>query len=205
MEQHPPEGPEPELVATPEEAISAWHALSTDDKVKLEIFAAAHARWRQAYEPGIEGLELINEAARRIFDGTRKWKRRQISFLECMFGTIKSIAGDLKRTNEGQVRAVSRTEAELLVGVDSDDPINPIENISGDLDTPEELAIAQDRLRAIQCEFENDETAWLVLQCLFVDNLSPGETRAHLGLSEQDFNAARRRIYNRIPKFFLPN
>lgn len=205
MKNQPPEAPDPELVATPSEIRSAWLALTRDEKVRLDVFAAMHARWRQRYDPGLTGDDLLHEAFRRTLDGDRKWKRQQITFLEHMFGTIMSLAGDLKRTNEGRVRSAARTAAELVVGAESDDGINPVENLAGNLDTPEDLAIAHDRLRAIQAEFEGDETAWLVLECLFVEGLSPRETREKLGVSEAEFNAARKRIYNRVPKFFLPN
>ena len=208
MKKQPPEAPDPELVATPEEVVSAWHALLPEEKMKLDVFAAMHARWRQRYEPGMSGSELLHEAFRRTLDpeSDRKWKRNQISFLEHMFGTIKSIAGDLKRTNEGRVRAAAHSSVEVLVGErDGQDAVNALENIAGDLDTPEQFAIAHDRLLAIQREFEGDETAWLVLECLYVDNLSPAATREKLGLSVPEFNAARKRISNRVPKFFLAN
>jgi len=100
---------------------------------------------------------------------------------------------------------VTRSVSDPPIGADSDDPINPIENISAGLDTPESFAIAQDRLKAIQDEFKDDEIAWLVLECLFVDGFSPDEARKHLGLTGLEFQAARKRISRRIPKFFLLN
>lgn len=198
----PADDPESEQLATPDEAMSAWRALSQEDKVRLGAFAEMEARFRQRYAPGLTGKDLLNEAAVRVLEGKRNWPLRKIAFIGFMFGTVKSIAGDLKRTNEGKLRAAALTEADLRTGDDANEGINPIENLSAGLDTPETFALAEDQLAAIQSEFEDDETAWYVLECA-MEGYRPREIRERLNLSDHEFDAARKRIARRIAKFFL--
>ena len=205
MSQHPPDGPAAEQIATKDETISAWKAMTREDKIKLDIFAAQQARMRQKYAPGISGSELINEATLRVYEGDREWRLRKVSFLQFMFGIIRSIGGDLKRTNEGKLVAASRSEGHI----DQSDGM-PQSQLSLDhrhmgLDTPEQIAIAKEQLAAFQRDFEDDEDAWYVWECMMIEGLSGLETQRRLRITPKDFGAARKRIARRIHKFFLTN
>jgi hypothetical protein len=204
MSQHPPDGPEAEHVATKDETISAWKAMTREDKIKLDIYAAQQARMRQRYAPGISGSELVNEAALRAFERNREWRLRKVSFLQFMFGIVRSIGGDLKRTNEGKLAAASMTEGDFEQADGMHGSQLPLDHRHMGLDTPEAIAIAKEQLAAFQSDFEDDEDAWYVLECR-IEGLSGPETQNRLGIASKDFDAARKRIAGRIHKFFLSN
>lgn len=204
MSQHPPDGPEAEHVATKDETISAWKALSREDKVKLDTYATQQARIRQKYAPGITGVELVREAAKRAFEASRKWRLRKVSFLQFMFGIVRSISGDLKRTNAGKLAAATMSEYDLQPGDEMQGSTQVIEELCVEHDTPEGIAIAKEQFAAFQSDFEDDESTWYVLECIS-EGISGPEIQRRLGITAKEFDAARKKIARRVPKFFLPN
>lgn len=204
MQQHPPDGPEAEHIATRDETISAWKALSTEDKIRLETYATQQARIRKKCAPGITGRDLLQDAWLATLEGRRKWHLRKVSFLTFMFGAVRSIASDLSRTNAGKLAAATVSEQELRLDEESSESSNPLEELSVTYDTPEAIAIATEQFAAFQNAFEDDEAAWYVLECVSED-LSGAEIQQRLGMSTKDFDAARHRITRRLRKFFLSN
>ena len=203
MAQHPPEGPEGEQLATRDETISAWKALSPEDKVKLDVYANQQARMRQRYAPGISGKDLVREAAKRVFEGSRKWRMQRVRFLPFMFGVIRSIGSDLARTNSGKLAAASSSD-DLLRGDEESRHPPRLDGHSVNLDTPEAIAIAKEQFAGFQSEFENDESAWYVLECM-AEDLSGPEIQQRLGMSDKEFDAARKKIARRVHKYFFSN
>ena len=203
MAQHPPEGPEGEQIATRDETISAWKALSAEDKVKLDVYATQQARMRQKYAPGMSGKDLLQEAWKRVFEGRRKWRMRKVEFLPFMFGVIAGIGSDLTRTNAGKLSAASLSEGALQV---EDDPEgeSPLDRYVSNSDTPDAIAIAKEQFAGFQSEFEDDETAWYVLECI-AEGLSGPEIKQRLGISDKEFEAARKKIARRVHKYFFSN
>lgn len=203
MAQHPPEGPEGEQVATRDETISAWKALSAEDKVKLDVYATQQARMRQKYAPGMSGKDLLQEAWKRVFEGRRKWRMRKVEFLPFMFGVIAGIGSDLTRTNAGKLSAASLSEGALRV---EDDPEgeSPLDRYASNSDTPDAIAIAKEQFAGFHSEFEDDETAWYVLECI-AESLSGPEIQQRLGISDKEFEAARKKIARRVHKYFFSN
>jgi hypothetical protein len=203
MAQHPPEGPEGEQVATRDETISAWKALSAEDKVKLDVYATQQARMRQKYAPGISGKELLREAWLRVVEGRRKWRMRKVQFLPFMFGVIRSIGSDLARTNSGKLAAASLPED--APGSEEEPDRQPrLDRHAASLDTPEAIAIAKEQFAGFHSEFEDDESAWFVLECI-AEGLSGPEIQQRLGISDKEFEAARKKIARRVHKYFFSN
>lgn len=201
----PPDGPDSEQLATRDEKVSGWRALTRTEKLKLTVFAEQQARMRQKYAPGITGTDLVNEALRRAFVGSRKWRLRKITFLEFMFGIVRSVAGDLKRTAEGRLSGLSSSEQELG-STDEGSDERRTWDMAGDLDTPENILIAKQQFAAFQSEFEvkDDEEAWCILECM-AENMTGPEIQAKLGISKTAYESACRKIARRVHKFFVAN
>lgn len=204
MAQHPPEGPEGEQVATRDETISAWKALSAEDKTKLEVYATLQAWMRRKYAPGISGEDLLQEAWKRVFEGKRRWRMRNVEFLPFMFGVIGGIGSDLTRTNSGKLSAASLSEGALRNEDDSSEQESPLDRYASNTDTPEAIAIAKEQFAGFHSTFEDDETAWYVLECI-AEGLSGPEIQRRLGMSHNEFEAARKKIARRVPKYFFSN
>ncbi len=192
------EDPDFEPAATPEEVHSAWMALSAPDRKKLAAYAATLARLYQFADPGMTWEDLMQAADVLVLYGQRTWKMREISFLEFMFGILRSVAGDLKRTKAGKVRAASsHEEPENLDLADTDDPV-------AILIAREQEEHTRAIILALQVEFEHDEHPFYVLECL-LEGLRPREVRARLNMTAKDFDAARKKIDRRCRKLLRPN
>ena len=203
MGQDPPEESEGEQVATRDEMISAWRALSAEDKTKLEVYATQQARIRQKFAPGMSGADLLQEAWLRVFEGKRRWRMRKVEFLPFMFGVIAGIGSDLTRTNSGKLSAASLSE-DALRNKDQSEQESPLDGYVSNLDTPEAIAIALEQFAGFQREFEDDESAWYVLECIS-ESFSGPEIQQRLGISDNDFKAARKKIARRLAKYFFSN
>jgi PHD/YefM family antitoxin component YafN of YafNO toxin-antitoxin module len=186
---------EPQVVATREEMLSAWKSLTVADKKALAIWAERLARAYQFADPGMTGEDLMQDAAVLIVKGTRTWEMKKVSFREFVFGVLRSLAGDLKRTNAGRVRAASLNADELLENVRDDrDPLAILE------EQRHEKAV-QAHLSALQVEFEDDETVFFVLESMR-EGRQPQEIRQQLNLDEKQFDAARKKIVRRSQKLW---
>jgi hypothetical protein len=204
MAQHPPDDPQAEQLATKDETISAWLALSPEDKIRLDVYAEQQARIRQRCAPGITGSDLLQGAWTAVLEGRRKWPLRRISFLSFLLGVVMSISGDLPRTKAGRLAAATVSEHSLLPETDGVTSSRPLEDLVATTDSPEAIAIAKEQFAAFQRSFEDDEPAWYVLECVSED-LSGPEIQKKLGMSAADFNAATKRIARRVRKFFVSN
>lgn len=198
MVENVTEDPDFEQAATSDEVHSAWKALSAPDRKKLAAYAATLARLHQFADPGMTWEDLMQAAHVRALYGPRTWKMREVSFLQFMFGILRSIAGDLKRTNAGKVRAASsHEEADNLDLVDTDDPV-------AILIGSEQEDHARAIISALQVEFKDEEHPFYVLECL-LEGLPPREVRARLNMTAKDFDAARKKIERRCRKLLRPN
>ena len=205
MTRPPPGNPESEQLATQDEKVSGWRALTKTEKLKLAVFADQQARMRQKYAPGLTGKELVNEALKRAFVGKRQWRLHKITFLQFMFGIVSSIAVDLKRTAEGKLVAAST----------SDQQLGPEDEATGerqggeiaiDLDTPENILIAKQQLAGFMSEFEgkNDEEAWCILEYISEGMTGP-EIKEKLGLTQTQYESACKKIARGAHKYFVAN
>jgi DNA-directed RNA polymerase specialized sigma24 family protein len=187
---------EPQLVATREEMLSAWKTLTVADKKALAIWAERLARAYHFADPGMTGEDLLQDAAVLIVKGTRTWEMKKVSFRKFVFGVLRSLAGDLKRTKAGRVRAASMNDADdLLENVRDDrDPLAILE------EQRHEEAV-QAHLSALQVEFEDDETVFFVLESIR-EGRQPQEIREQLNLDEKQFDAARKKIVRRSQKLW---
>jgi DNA-directed RNA polymerase specialized sigma24 family protein len=190
--------PEPQAGATRDEKISAWKALTVADKKALAAFAERLAQAYQFADQGMTWEDLIQETASKAFRDNRNWELGRISFKQFLFGVLRSLAGDLTRTNAGRVRAESVHDEDGIAEVlDDRDPESILIEREREVDMQAHLA-------ALQVEFEADDVPYYVLECVR-EGLKPQEIRERLKVSEKDFDAARKKIARRSLKLRRSN
>lgn len=195
--------PDFEQLATPAEILSGWKALTVADRKKLAAYAETLARMYQFADPGMTREDLLQTAYTLVLGDKRAWKLRQITFLAYMFGVLRSVASDLKRTNAGRVRAHSDPEGldeerqEFEERVDRDDP-------EATLIARQEQERTRALIESLQYEFKDDQDAFLVLECL-LEGKKPREVRETLNMEQKDYDAVRNRIARRTIKLLRPN
>jgi hypothetical protein len=199
-----PGDPALEQLATPEEVLSAWKTITVADRKRLAAYAETLARRHQFADAGMTRNDLLQEMNARAFGETRSWQLKQETFMQFMFGILRSIAGDLKRTKAGKVRAASASldlqESEIVEGenlIDRNDP----ETI---LITREEEERAASLVKNLQQEFKDDQDVLLAIEGL-LEGLPPREIRALLNMSETEYDAVRHKIGRRVRKMVRPH
>ncbi len=205
MPHEPPEGDSQAQEATRDEVVSACLALrigaSEEDSKRLLGYAASQLRMRQIPSNHLTEEELVQNAFLAVLSGRRKWFLRREPFISFMFGVILSLARDVRRTKAGKLDKATASLDELRSRLD-DGELIPGE-MEVDLELPDEILQAKQQFEAFQRDFEDDYAAWCVLECMREKGLSGKETQKHLGISENEFNAARQRIGRRLNKFFF--
>lgn len=172
---------ESDETATPAEVAEALHAMSRADRVRLEQFA----RLRAAGLPGWDWEDLLHEAIDRVLSGTRKWPR-SISMIAFMYGTIRSISGDVWR--EGRIKA------DTSLATSDPDTDLPDHNPG-----PEREVIARSMLKSVFRAFEDDHDALAVLQGL-AGGGSPEEIQNTHSMNARRYASAQKRIRRRVSK-----
>ncbi|UHC14683.1 sigma-70 family RNA polymerase sigma factor [Methylobacterium currus] len=149
---------------------AAIRGLSTVDLVRLRALARLRARRL----PGLDWSDILHEAIVRALDGTRRWPP-EVPILVFLAGCMRSIEHDLRRrlAQEQAWRAHDPADCEGT-------------------DLERAIAAAQ-ALGAIVSLFSGDETVLWIIEGLG-HGRSAAEIRARHGLSQTDYDSARKRL-----------
>lgn len=156
-------------------------ALSDADLLRLKALARLRARGL----PGVEWADLLNETILRVLNGSRR-RPPDVPLIAFLAWTMRSICDEHWRR--------VRVERRILVasGSDERDPIAVLRGGPPDAD-PERAAAAAQMLAALYRLFARDQPVFTIIVGL-ANGLSAAEIRDRHGLSEKDYNTARKRM-----------
>ena len=97
-----------EQAATPDEIREAVDSLSKADWYRLRKFAEYYIFLLSDKAGDRGGSDLLNEAFKRLLEGSRKWDKTKVDFMGFLFGTMESIADSWQR------KKVTPTEVPVL-------------------------------------------------------------------------------------------
>lgn len=162
-----------ESIAGPaEDAADALARLPAADLLRLEAIARLRAR---ALPGVITWSDLLNEAIRRVLDGSRPWPP-DVPLVAFLAGVIRSVWSEYWRRN---LQEAQRNVSAAATQVDERNP---------------ERIVAAAQALARVCElFAGDPDALKILTGL-ADGMSAREIRAYYGLAETDYDTIRRRM-----------
>ena len=149
-------------------------ALSVDDIRRLESYA-------RFLRGGNDAKDLIQEAYFRILN-RRRWRADMVS-VAFIRSTMRSIAD---RRNQGRTATVSLEDAEEAARGIEDHPL-------ADQITPERIAMAAEELKELEAHFAHDEHVGYFLMGA-AEGFTAIETQAAMGMSPQEYDAARKRV-----------
>ena len=166
---------EPEY-ATPEEAAAALENLGEADRIRLAMLARSRLHGESgAWE------DLLQEALKRILDGTRKWPRG-LPIIAFVAGVMRSLAGEYRKQQRQ-----SGASAESLPLADS----NP---------GPDSHAETKSEIEAIENHFGDDEDALAVIMARF-EGYSPEEIQAMFSMTKTRYDSTLKRIRRKIDDY----
>ncbi|MBU9276938.1 hypothetical protein [Burkholderia gladioli] len=175
--------------ASRDDIINAYKNLTANDLDSLHDYAARRIRDTSFPEPE----DLIQETMLRVLAGSRKWP------LRAPFGLFLRLA----MRSVVQVQWKQR-EKKLVVQMPDDFEIDA-KRADGEAESPvesrmlslERLQEADEAVSLARKELKDDLAAQRVIDGILWGT-PPRETRAELGMSERDFDAARQRAARRL-------
>lgn len=175
-------------VFTPNEIKDALEKLSQADWIRLER-SADYLAWGLA----ITGDDLLNEIFCRTLEGKRKCPL-DLPVVVFLIGAMRSeVSSYLDKRNRDVLGQGLDTD-----GSDQQDSML-FASKHYDLDSPEEILMAQQTLNRINALFHDDDNAQMVLMGQ-MDGLSPGEIRAITGLSPVEYASTLKSIRRKQDK-----
>ncbi|WP_275271782.1 hypothetical protein [Limnobacter sp. P1] len=197
----------PNDTATPDDVRSAIAALSDVDNYRLRKAATYCLPGTEYQTP----QELINEAVIRTMnaasgDRGRRWPRN-VPFIAFMMRTIQGIAND-SRESAGQ-RVTDRIEELATEAVSVEQVLAQSEHYHPDIVTQalelEEANEREEQVKAIVGEIddnfaEDEEVNWILMG--IKDDLPASEVRELSGMTQSQYDTARRRFRRGLDKLF---
>jgi RNA polymerase sigma-70 factor (ECF subfamily) len=161
----------------PRDVGAALAALSDDDLLRLRALARLRAR---GLPGGVAWSDLLHEAVLRALEGTRRWPPG-VPLLAFLAGIMRSLCDEQwrRRLREGPLPQPEDTTATPVSAVDATDP--------------ERVYAAAEALAAVDRLFASDTVALKVIAGL-TNGLGAEEIQRHYGLSEVEYDTARRRM-----------
>ncbi|MFK5949118.1 MAG: hypothetical protein QM500_10175 [Methylococcales bacterium] len=158
---------------------SAIAELNQSDVIKLRLYARAKLVFNSRE---LSEDELISEALARTLKGDRRWNTN-LTIVQHLIGTMKSIASDQRRTKSAEV--------EVLIGEDQ---------ASYEVETNSDPTILIDNQVAVETifkTFQSDNESLIVLKGLLAGE-KRSETISKTSLSDLNYGAARKRITRKV-------
>jgi RNA polymerase sigma-70 factor (ECF subfamily) len=159
----------------------AIQSLSEGDLLRLKALARLRARSL----PGVEWADVLNETIMRALSGTRRWPPG-VPIISFLAWSMRSVCDEYWRK--------TRRERRVIVSSEDTRTTWPPDQADEAPDAdPERTAAAVQMLAVLDALFAQDETALKIIAGL-EDGLSAAEIRLRYGLSETEYDSARKRM-----------
>jgi RNA polymerase sigma-70 factor (ECF subfamily) len=159
----------------------AIQSLSEGDLLRLKALARLRARSL----PGVEWADILNETIMRALSGTRRWPPG-VPIISFLAWSMRSVCDEYWRK--------MRRERRVIIGAEGTRASWPPDQADEAPDAdPERTAAAVQMLAVLDALFAEDEIALKIIAGL-EDGLSAAEIRLRYGLSETEYDSARKRM-----------
>jgi RNA polymerase sigma-70 factor (ECF subfamily) len=161
---------QPRTVTAGQDVRAALAAMPADDLLRLRAIARLRARSLPA---GMSWSDLLHEAVLRALAGSRPWPPG-VPLLAFLAGVMRSLCDEQWRRH--------RLHQAL-----------PALGCGGTADDPERALAARETIAALHRQFASDTVATQVITGL-LSGMAPETIRRHYGLSDTEYDTARRRM-----------
>lgn len=142
-----------------------------------------------------DGEDLLHTVMVKALEGKRKC-RRDLPVEVFIYGAMESLVDAFIRKRKSDPLQLTK------IFSDSDEALEAIDLINKDVDTPEEVLIANQTMMKIQELFADDEK---LLKILFyqMENLQPSEIQKLMQLTSVEYASALRAIRRKYEKLYI--
>lgn len=165
----------------PEDPVVALHPLSETERLRLKAIARLYCR---GLPPEVSWEDLLQEALTRVLSGSRRVPKD--------VDTVAFLAGVMRSLRSAHWRRALKTGSRAL---NTEQPYNGSRDceLCDPAASPERSLNARQALTEIESLFVDDTVALQIISGL-AEGFTAEEIRTTTGLSEADYNAARKRI-----------
>ena len=189
---------------------SKYGEAATLDQIEAEIERLSNADWtrlRRMAERHLWGTrlvvpdELINETIGRLIEGTRRWPTG-MKFVPWMDSAMKSVSDGIRNIKSRKIEALAGDligcdESEEALDVFGEDVRTPLDSML----TEEARKAAAEALEKIGGHFMGDQDVeWILMG--FEDGLKAEEIRVMGGMTQTQYETARKRIRRGVERLF---
>jgi DNA-directed RNA polymerase specialized sigma24 family protein len=179
-------------------AEKADDVLSVSD-IKLRIDSLSEAEWMKlgksaeilCWGLAIEGQDLLNIAICKILEGKRKCPS-DLPVIVTLYGVMKSLVS-------AYIKKRKRDPLAQSAEITSEDGLLEDVDLKPNVDTPEEILIANQTIKQIEQALSGDETIEMVFMAQ-MDGYSPNEIQDLVGLSAVQYASTLRAIRRKLDK-----
>jgi DNA-directed RNA polymerase specialized sigma24 family protein len=178
-----------ERILRPAETALALNLITRMDFLRLKAIARLHAR---GLPPDVTWDDLLQEAFTRVIAGTRR-KPRGVTMVAFLAGIMRSLRSDHWRRARGGPGSHETLRIDHAPDVSRrPELLDPVADLEHSL-------IAREQLDSIERLFADDPVVRGILAGL-AEGHSPPQIRAALGLSDTDYDTARKRLRRTLLK-----
>jgi len=195
MTEKPPRRVPEEAAATSGEIAKAIEALTPGNLTRLKCFADIHALKLGRKAESKDGDDLLQTALLSVLDGTRRWNKSKVGFVQFLEGAIRSISSNWARSYKRENAPALATD--LQRENKEGEVFNPLENAQEHAPNPDKQLSNRQILEQIEKFFSDDERAQMVLEA-WQEGYDHSGVRELWGLSQNEYNTIVRRIRRRL-------
>lgn len=179
--------------ATDEEVLDAVAALTSEEKRRLYYFAKRRLELAGRGAAGWTPDDLLQEVITKTLERDRKWYKKQVDFVGHLQGAIQSISSDMVRKLATVKHEEPFSASELESGEDDDGVSSQFECAASTPSRLLEATAAKELLVMVSKLFQDDREVLDLIEAI-CGGLTGNETCEMLGLSQNAYSAARRRL-----------
>jgi hypothetical protein len=164
--------------------------------LRLKLFARQRIFLLGDYAAGREDTDLLHEAILATAIGDRRWVPANVPFEKHLMGAMKSISYAWAQKRKSEVRMPPPEEKKE----NGEKGLVPFDNIPDPEPHPEQQMVRHETEQTVLAFFRNDWEAHRVLEALIAGQTKK-DIRKSLGITEEAYSTAKKRIQRRLPKF----
>lgn len=179
--------------ATREEIEKAIEELSVPQHARLHKFAMSRVEWIARASRGRTWEDLLQEAFTLTLEERRHWNKNAVDFVGHLTGVMRSLSSDWAKSLKAAKHEEPMLDSEVSQENDDGEIISVVDGAkSGNLG-PEMLLQTKELLSRIKQHLSKDKRVLEIMDGLG-EGLTSSEICEIMGLTSQEFNAARKRL-----------
>ena len=179
--------------ATREEIEKAFEELTVPQLAKIRGYATWRVEWIARASIGRSWDDLLQEALSLTLEERRHWNKNAVDFVGHLTGVMRSLSSDWAKSLKAAKHEEPMLNSEVSQENDNGEKISVVDGAKSGNPGPEMLLQTKELLSRIKQHLSKDKRVLEIMDGLG-EGLMSSEICEIMGLTTQEFNAARKRL-----------